>query len=263
MPGRIPCRDTTRNARIRTRCAASYTGAVARAITPLSSARAGNGLDADTEQLPWRKIVTLALAVPGLVAGFVAFALLNEAYTALLGDNARGQLAVPAVVVACLALTILLRWNWGWPLAGGVAVGSAVGLAGTLAIGAMFPSQEAITDKAGARLADEHLTALEQSPEFASAPPELKLLKSVRQHGCSDWFDRREPSTWRDYDLGPSTPDAAIAFLQQRWQLAGYRQSDDLLWRRDFGTWTATLRLYVAGHTLGVIGRDAGSHACK
>jgi len=111
----------------------------------------GNGLDADTEQLPWRKIVTFALAVPGLVAGFVAFALLNEAYTALLGDNARGQLAVPAVVVACLALTILLRWNWGWPLAGGVAVGSAVGLAGTLAIGAMFPSQEAITDKAGAR----------------------------------------------------------------------------------------------------------------
>jgi len=129
-----------------------------------------------------------------------------------------------------------------------------------------------VTDKAGSRLADAHLAELERTTEFRAAPEGYRLRKAERGHGCTDWFDRQEPGTLRQYDPGVGTPEQALAYFRQVWEGAGYREvrtrsgSPDLHYvsmQADRGSWTATLSVFADGKIVEVAGRDAGSHACK
>jgi hypothetical protein len=209
------------------------------------------------------------LVLPGLLLGGVAIFVLNGAYTAALGGDAAGQLAIPGVAVTAIALALGVWQRWGRWLGGGLVVGAAIAVAGLLALFSMFPSAASVTDKSGARLADQHLDQLEQTPEFLAAPPEFALKDSAHRSGCSDWFDRREPVTWRQYDSRGHSPDDTVAFFRGRWEAAGYAESPGgnmpnyYAWHREADGWTASLSLFIDGNLVEVEGRDLDSHACK
>ena len=213
------------------------------------------------------------LVLPGLVAGFTLAILLCVAFSAVFGDGAPGALLVPFVIVCVVAAMLARLRSWGWWAGGGAIGGAAVALAylGVLSL-ITFPSAASVTDKAGSRLADAHLAELERTAEFRAAPVGYTLRKAVRGRGCSDWFDRREPATVRQYNAGDGTPEDALAYFRQLWEAAGYQQigtehrrANDyyLTMQADQGGWRATLSVFADGQIVEVAGRDAGSHACK
>lgn len=222
-------------------------------------------IDVPTRLPPARVLLVL----PGLFLGGFAIFVLNDAYTAALGGEAAGQLAIPALAVTAIAIALGLWQRWGRWLGGGLVVGAAVAVAGLLALFSMFPSAASVTDKAGARIADEHLDELEQTPEFLATPPGFVLKDSAHRSGCSDWFDRREPVTWRQYDSGGRSSEDTVAFFRERWEAAGYQQAaggnmpNYYVWHREATGWTASLSLYIEGQMVEVEGRDLDSHACK
>ncbi|MDQ1403702.1 MAG: hypothetical protein QOG03_2018 [Actinomycetota bacterium] len=209
------------------------------------------------------------LVLPGLLLGGAAIFVLNAAYTAVLGDEASGQLAIPGLVVAAAAVAMGVGRRWGRWLGAGLVTGAGIAVAGLLALFSMFPSAASVTDRAGARIAEEHLDELERAAEFRAAPPGLSIKDSGQRSGCSDWFDRREPVTWRQYDMADRTADETVAFYRQRWEAAGYHQAQasngpkSYVWHREFDGWTASLSLFIDGRLAEVEGRDLDSHACK
>lgn len=225
----------------------------------------------ESSVLPSTKLRPL-LVLPGLVAGFIVATSLSDAYSAVFGDNAPGQLAVPFVIVGTVAAISAGLGQWGRWAGGGAIGGAAVAVAFLGVLGSLFPSAASVTDKAGSRMADAHLAELERKAEFRAAPEGYRLRKAVRGRGCSDWFDRREPATLRQYDPGDGTPEEAVAYFRQVWEAAGYQQvntgggSPDYRYLRmqaDQGGWTVTLSVFADGKIVEVAGRDADSHACK
>ena len=212
------------------------------------------------------------LLLPGLVIGYVAVILLGFASAAVFGDNALVQLGLAVMVVITAAAVLAKLRLWARWLGGGAVGGAAVAVAWWVVVSSMFPPAASVTDKAGSRIADEHLAGLERTVEFQAAPDGYRLGKSWRQSGCSDWFDRREPATVRQYDATIGPPEEAMAFFGDTWKAAGYRQLDlgnrrpdfhYAAWEREQDGWTAILSVYVDNDVVEVAGRDAGSHACK